>query len=89
MLPASKCPFRMQRCCTCISPVVPVLMSRDTLGLNYSVAVTGMDDTVWKAYGAASSPGFVIDRHGRIVLRQVWIDPEEIDRTLEQLLKQS
>jgi len=65
------------------------VMSRDTLGLNYPVAVDGMNDTVWKTYGAASSPGFVIDRHGRIVLRQVWIDPEEIDKTLESLLRRS
>ena len=40
----------------------------------------------WRAYGAASSPGFVIDRNGRIVLRQVWIDPEEIDTVLDSLL---
>jgi len=64
-------------------------MSRDTLGLKYSVAVDGMNDTVWKAYGSASSPGFVIDREGRIVLRQVWIDPVEIDKTLESLLTRS
>ncbi len=62
------------------------LMSRDTLALNYSVAVDTMDDTTWRAYGAASSPGFVIDRNGRIVLRQVWIDPEEIDTVLDSLL---
>lgn len=61
-------------------------MSRDTLALKYPVAVDVMDNRVWRNYGAASSPAFVIDRKGRIALRQVWLDPEGIDAVLERLL---
>ena len=79
---------RVQQPRTTRQRMTTALMSRDTLALKYSVAVDGMDDKVWRAYGAASSPGFVIDRNGRIVLRQVWIDPQEIDKALESLLRQ-
>lgn len=61
-------------------------MSRDTLALKYPVAVDVMENRVWRDYGAASSPAFVIDRKGRIALRQVWLDPEGIDKVLERLL---
>lgn len=63
-------------------------MSHRTLGINYPMAVDGMDDRVWRTYGAAASPAFVIDRRGRIVLRQVWIDPQGIDEALRKLLTQ-
>ena len=61
-------------------------MSRDTLALKYPVAVDVMDNRVWRDYGAASSPAFVIDRQGRIALRQVWLDPDGIDDALQRLL---
>ena len=78
--------MRIQQPRTARERMATALMSRDTLALKYSVAVDDMDDKIWRAYGAASSPGFVIDRNGRIVLRQVWIDPEEIDKVLASLL---
>lgn len=50
------------------------------------MAADGMDNGIWKAYGAASSPAFVIDREGRIALRQVWLDPKGIAQALDRLL---
>ncbi len=50
------------------------------------LVVDGMDDRVWSLYGSAPSPAYVLDREGRVVLRQVWTDPEEIRHTLDRLL---
>lgn len=61
-------------------------LTRDKLDLKSTVLVDTLDNRVWSAYGAASSPAFVIDRQGRVVLRQVWIEPKEIRRTLDRLL---
>lgn len=56
------------------------------LDLDASVLVDGMDDTAWRAFGAAPSPAFVLDTDGRVVLRQVWVDPAGIRRVLRRLL---
>ncbi len=50
------------------------------------MVIDGMDNSVWKTYGVAASPAFVIDRSGRIVLRQPWMNPKEIRRVLDELL---
>ncbi len=60
--------------------------SAEKLKLPHQVLVDSMDNAVWSAYGSASSPAFVIDRHGNIASSQVWIDPKEIRRVLEELL---
>ncbi|MEM6795840.1 MAG: deiodinase-like protein [Acidobacteriota bacterium] len=60
--------------------------SRQELELPVPVLVDDMENSVWSAYGAAASPGFVIDTEGRIALRQVWLNPKEIKRTLDGLL---
>ena len=60
--------------------------SREKLEREVLYAVDRMDDAVWKSYGAAPSPAFVIDRDGRIALSQVWVDPDGIRRTLDALL---
>ena len=61
--------------------------SRDRLELSQTVLVDGLDNEVWSAYGGASSPGFVVDLEGRVALRQVWIDPSGIRKTLDRLLE--
>lgn len=63
--------------------------SAEALEIPYPVAVDGMDDAVWRAYGAAPSAGYVLDRRGRVVLVQPWIDPAEIRLALDRLLAQS
>lgn len=60
--------------------------SRQKLKLEQPMLVDGMDNRVWETYGAASSPAFVIDRDGKVVLAQVWLDPREIRATLDRLL---
>lgn len=60
--------------------------SRERLGLAQGILVDGMDDAVWSAYGAASSPAFVVDRDGTVVLSQVWIVPRQIRAALDRLL---
>lgn len=60
--------------------------SKTALERQVTFAVDRMDDAVWKRYGAAPSPAFVIDRDGRIALSQVWVDPDGIRRALDGLL---
>ncbi len=60
--------------------------SHRKLDLPEPMVVDDMDDSVWRAYGSASSPAFVIDRQGRVALRQVWVTPKEIRRVLNDLL---
>ncbi len=61
-------------------------ISHDKLELEQLMVVDSMANEVWRNYGAASSPAFVIDQHGTVVLRQVWIHPPSIRAFLEQLL---
>lgn len=63
-------------------------MSKTEVNLDYPYLVDDLGNTTWKAYGSVSSPAFVIDRNGIIALRQIWLDPGEIDKTLVQLLAQ-
>ncbi len=60
--------------------------SRETLQIAYPMVTDRMDNSIWQAYGTASSPAFVIDRDGRIALRQVWLDPKKIQKALDRLL---
>ncbi|HVS16118.1 MAG TPA: deiodinase-like protein [Thermoanaerobaculia bacterium] len=60
--------------------------SRTKLKLERAMVVDEMDNSVWGAYGAASSPAFVIDRNGVVVAGQVWIEPAQIRELLERLL---
>ena len=56
------------------------------LKLEQAMVVDEMDDAVWRAYGSASAPAFVIDRNGVVVARQVWIAPARIRELLDRLL---
>ena len=58
--------------------------SREDLEINHVILVDAMDNAVWRQYGAAPSSAFVIDQSGVVVLRQVWIDPDEIRMTLQK-----
>ncbi|MEM9552895.1 MAG: deiodinase-like protein [Acidobacteriota bacterium] len=60
--------------------------SKHALGIPITYLVDAMDDGVWQAYGAASSPAFVLDRNGTVVESQVWIDPDAIRAALDRLL---
>lgn len=60
--------------------------SHEKLKLPEPMVVDRMDDSTWKAYGSASSPAFVIDRDGKVALRQVWVIPKKIREVLDELL---
>ena len=61
-------------------------MSKTELKFEYPFLVDSLDNATWQAYGSAPSPAFVIDRTGVITLRQASVDPDEIDKSLAQLL---
>ena len=60
--------------------------SREDLDVHQLILVDTMENAVWRQYGSAPSPAFVIDQNGVVVLRQVWIDPDEIRRRLQMTL---
>lgn len=60
--------------------------SHEKLNLPELMVVDDMDNSTWEAYGSASSPAFVIDRDGKVALRQVWVIPKEIREVLDELL---
>ncbi len=61
-------------------------LSHETLQIAYPMVTDRMDNSIWQAYGAASSPAFVIDRNGHIALKQVWLNPKGIEQVLDRLL---
>jgi peroxiredoxin len=62
--------------------------STEQMEVDARVLVDGLDNAVWKAYGAASSPAFVIDQEGRVAARYVWIEPKRIKEAILSLLEE-
>lgn len=60
--------------------------STDELEIGSLVVVDSMTNETWKAYGSAPSPAFIVDTQGRIALRQVWTDPDQIAEILREIL---
>jgi hypothetical protein len=56
--------------------------ARARFGEKMPVAVDGMDNAAWKAYGARANSAFVIGPEGRIVAVQEWAEPRELARVL-------
>jgi hypothetical protein len=46
------------------------------------VAVDGMDNAAWKAYGSRPNSAFVIGPDGRIILAQEWCEPVSLSKAL-------
>lgn len=61
--------------------------SHTVLELPIELYIDPPGDPVWTRWGRASTPAFVLDGSGRVVLRQPWIEPRELDRVLDELLK--
>lgn len=57
-----------------------------TLNIPYPVVVDGMENKTWQSYGRAPSAAFVINREGKVVLKQPWVYPDGIARALNNLL---
>ncbi len=65
------------------------IFSHQRLELEPPMVVDALDNAVWEAYGAASSPAFVIDLEGKVALRQVWVAPDPIREVLLELLEEN
>ena len=63
--------------------------AQDDLGLPLTILVDSMDNTGWKAYGEAPSAAYLIGTDGRVVLRQGWVNPAKLDKTLKRMLNES
>ena len=61
--------------------------AQEAMSSNAQFAVDGQDDAVWRRWGAAPSPAFVLDRDGQVVLRQAWVEPKALRSTLDALLE--
>jgi hypothetical protein len=61
--------------------------ARESLGLTIPIAPDTMDDTVATAYGAFPNGAIVLSRDGTVVARQQWLDPDGLERRIEQALK--
>lgn len=58
----------------------------DLVELDSLFLVDGMDNAVWRQYGAAPSAAYVVDLQGNIYLRQPWVYPKEIRKALNEIL---
>lgn len=60
--------------------------TEERLDLSPTVLVDPAGDPGWQAFGRAPSAAFVLDAEGRVVVRQAWVDPEELRAVLDDLL---
>lgn len=61
--------------------------STSKLNVAYPVVVDNMNNEIWRAYGRAPSAAFVIDKQGRVVSRMPWVDPQQIAKTIDGLIR--
>ncbi len=59
---------------------------RDELELPLPIYVDGMDDASRALFSDLPGPAFVLDRFGRIVDKQEWVDPDALAQRLTDLL---
>ena len=57
--------------------------------LTARVAVDGMDNSAWAAFGRAPNSACLIGRDGKVVAQQAWFNPGEMRSAIERLLKPS
>jgi hypothetical protein len=63
--------------------------AKSALGLTIPIAVDSMDDAVTKSYDGFPNAAVVLSRDGTIAARQQWLDPDGLQRRIEQALKSS
>jgi hypothetical protein len=61
--------------------------AKDALGLTIPIAPDRMDDAVAAAFGGFPNGAVVLARDGTVVARQQWLDPDGLERRVEQALK--
>lgn len=64
-------------------------LCREKLNLKLHVLVDGFDDKVTKAYGGHPNRGYVVDREGKIVSKQTWIEPAATRKALDAILQRT
>jgi len=63
--------------------------ARNQLHSNARILVDQMDNSGWQAFGRAPSAAFLIDKEGIIRFRQVWIEPDRLEKEIKVLLESS
>ncbi|MCH8150946.1 MAG: redoxin domain-containing protein [Planctomycetes bacterium] len=64
-------------------------LCKEKLNLKLHVLVDGFDDKVTKAYGGHPNRGYVVDREGKIVSKQIWIEPVATRKALNAILERT
>ncbi len=59
--------------------------TQQNLNLNTTLLIDDMNNTVTKLYNGAPNHGYVLDQDGKIVSKQVWIEPGKVKKALESL----
>ena len=54
---------------------------------NARFMVDEMDNSGWQAFGRAPSAAFLIDKEGIVRFRQVWIEPDRLEKEIKQLIE--
>jgi hypothetical protein len=61
--------------------------AKSELGLTIPIAPDAMDDAVATSFGGFPNGAVVLSRDGVVVARQQWLDPDGLERRIEQALK--
>ena len=64
-------------------------LCKEKLNLKLHVLVDSFDDKVTKAYGGHPNRGYVVDREGKIVSKQIWIEPVATRKALNAILQRT
>src|SRR5262249_27479706 len=57
--------------------------------LSVSMLIDGLDDRAWRAFGSAPNVAILVHPDGRIAVKQGWFEPQEMERAITVLLKNS
>jgi hypothetical protein len=60
---------------------------RDMLSFEGPIVIDGMDNQGWEALGAGPNMGLLIDRDGKLLVKQGWLDGDEMSRSIDDFLK--
>ena len=57
--------------------------------LSTFMLIDALDDRAWRAFGSAPNVAILVRTDGRIAVKQGWFAPEEMERAITELLKNS
>jgi hypothetical protein len=67
--------------------VAQATQCRQEMGETVPLLVDGMDNAVWCTYGPAPNIAYLIGQDGKIVTKQGWYQPEQMEKVLQNYLK--